>query len=90
MDLEGYKESTDEEKQGSNTQAGRPSTIILITTKNPLQLQKNISAIAQGSFEFRNTRNGTRVLTKEMADYSAIKSFLLQNNLKFWWIWASM
>jgi hypothetical protein len=84
VDLEGDKETTDEGKQGSTTQAGRPSTIILTSNKNQLQLQKNISAIVQGSFEFRNTRNGTRVLTKEMVDYSAIKSFFLQNNLKFY------
>jgi hypothetical protein len=76
MDLEGDKETTDEEKQGSTTEAGRPPPIILTSATNLLQLQKNISGIVQGSFEFRNTKNGTRVLTKEMADYSAIKVLL--------------
>jgi hypothetical protein len=50
MDLEGNKETTDEEKQGSTTQAGRPPPIIPTSTTNLLQLQKNISAIVQGSF----------------------------------------
>jgi hypothetical protein len=83
IDLEGDKETTDEEKQRSTTQAVRPP-IILTSTTNLLQLQKNICAIVQGSIEFRNKKNGTRVLTKEMADYSAIMTFFLQNNLKFY------
>jgi hypothetical protein len=58
MDLEAEKETSEEEKQGSTTQAGRPPPYILTSTTNLLQLQKNISAIVQGSFEFRTTRNG--------------------------------
>jgi hypothetical protein len=29
----------------------------------------------RGSFEFRNTRNGTNIATKKTADYSAIKYY---------------
>jgi hypothetical protein len=72
MDLEGDKETTDEEKQGTTTQVRRPPPINLTSATNLLQLQKNIRGIVQGSFEFRNTKNGTRVLTKEMVDYSAL------------------
>jgi hypothetical protein len=49
-----------------------------------LQLQKRIKGIVKGSFEFRNTKNGTRVLAKEMADFSAIKSFFLSEKLYFY------
>jgi hypothetical protein len=31
--------------------------------------------------EFRSTRNGTRIITKTMADFSAFKSYLEKNNL---------
>jgi hypothetical protein len=51
---------------------------------NLLQLQKNIKDIVKGSFEFRNTKNGNRVLTKEMADFSAIKSFFLSKKFSFY------
>jgi hypothetical protein len=47
-------------------------------------LQKSIKGIVKSSFEFRSTKNGTRVLTKEMADFSAIKSFFLSKKLSFY------
>jgi hypothetical protein len=56
---------------------GRPPPIILTSATNLLQFQKSIKDIVKGSFELRSTKNGTRVLTKEMADFSAIKSFFL-------------
>jgi hypothetical protein len=77
MELEGTKEETnDGERPGTTNQAGRPPPIILTSATNLLQLQKSIKGIVKGSFEFRNTKNGTRALTKEMAHFSAIKSFL--------------
>jgi hypothetical protein len=47
-------------------------------------LQKSIKGIVNGNFEFRSTKNGTRVLKKEMADFSAIKSFFLSKKLSFY------
>jgi hypothetical protein len=44
-------------------------------------LQKHIKGIVKGNFEFRNTKNGTRALTKGMADFSAIKSFSLSKKI---------
>jgi hypothetical protein len=75
MELDGTKEeaANDGEQQGATNQAGRPPPIILTFATNLLQLQKH----TKGSFEFRNTKNGTRVLTKEIADFSAIKYFFL-------------
>jgi hypothetical protein len=35
-------------------------------------------------FEFRNTRNGTRVITRGMADFLAVKSHFEGNNLSFY------
>jgi hypothetical protein len=85
MELEGTKEETDDrEHQGTTNQAGRPPPIILSSATNLLQLQKNIKGIVKGSFEFRNTKNGTIVLTKEMADFSAIKSFFLSKKFSFY------
>jgi hypothetical protein len=37
----------------------------------------------KGSLEFRNTRNGTTVVTKEMADISAIKEHFNSQNLNY-------
>jgi hypothetical protein len=41
-----------------------------------MQLQRNIEVTVTGNFEFRNTRSGTRIVTKEMADLSAIRKHL--------------
>jgi len=45
----------------------RPPPIILTTTVNVLKFQAEVKAITRGSFEFHNTRNGIRVVTKEIA-----------------------
>jgi hypothetical protein len=41
-----------------------------------LKFQAEVKTIAKGSFEFRTIRNGIRVITREMADYSAIMRYL--------------
>jgi hypothetical protein len=48
-----------------------------------MQLQRQVKNIVTGSFEFRNTRSGTRIVTKEMADFSAIKKHLESDNLSY-------
>jgi hypothetical protein len=39
--------------------------------------------VLKDNFEFRSTRNGTRIITKTMADFSAFKSYLEKNNLAY-------
>jgi hypothetical protein len=48
---------------------------IALTGTNLILLQKQLKGLVKGNFEFRNTRNGTRIVTKEMVDFSAIKSY---------------
>jgi hypothetical protein len=84
MELEGTKEDTNDGGQGTTSQAVRPPPIILTSATNLLQLQKSIKGMVKGSFEFRSSKNGTRVLTKEMADFSAIKSFFLSKKFDFY------
>jgi hypothetical protein len=48
-----------------------------------MQLQKIIKSVVKENFEFRNTRNGTRVITKTLADFAAVKSHLDTNNLPY-------
>jgi hypothetical protein len=48
-----------------------------------MQLQKRIRDIVTGNFEFCSTRSGTRIVTKEMADFSAIRKHLDNNNLSY-------
>jgi hypothetical protein len=72
-----------ETQQPSSSKAGRPPPIVLTTAANLMQLQKRIRDILTSSFEFRNTRSGTRIVTKEMADFSEIRKHLENNNLSY-------
>jgi hypothetical protein len=72
-----------ESQQAPTTERSRPPPIVLTTETNLIRLQKDIKGIIKGSFEFRSTRNGTRVVMREMADFSAIRSHFESNNLHY-------
>jgi hypothetical protein len=46
-----------------------------------MTLHRDFKGIVTDNFEFRNIRSGTRIVTKEMADFSAIRKHLENNNL---------
>jgi hypothetical protein len=62
---------------------GRPPPIILTTPINLIQLQKQLKDVVAETFEFCNTRNGTRVLTKSLVDFQSIKSYFNQHQLSY-------
>jgi hypothetical protein len=87
MEIEGSKEDTHnisviEQQQGPPSQEGRPPRIALTET-NLIQLQKQLTELVKGNFEFCNTRNGTRIVTKEMADSSAITSHFYNKRMSY-------
>jgi hypothetical protein len=70
-------------RQSVAKHVGHPP-IILTSTANLLQLQKQLKNVVKGDFEFRSTRYGTRVITKGMADFkAAIKSHFSNNILPY-------
>jgi len=80
LEMEEAVEAKDEEEGPGNPQGNgkeRPPPIITAQL-NLLSFQVEIKAIKKGSFEICNTKNETRVVTKEMADYLAIKRYLEQ------------
>jgi hypothetical protein len=58
-----------------------PPPITMISTINLSRIQSNFKYHIKG--EFQNTRTGTRIMTKEVGDYSAIKSYLEKNKLHY-------
>jgi hypothetical protein len=48
-----------------------------------MSMQKELSVLLKGYFEFRNTKAGTRIVSKEMADYSAIRHYLDCQHLNY-------
>jgi hypothetical protein len=73
----------DHQQQSPSSRRGRPLPIILTSAINLIQLQKQLKSFVKSSFEFRKTRNGTRVVTKEMADFSTIKEHFNSQNLNY-------
>jgi hypothetical protein len=73
--------STQQEATAGKT--GRSPPIILTTPTNLVQLQKQLKDVVAETFEFRNTRNGTRVLTKSLADFQSVKSYFDQRYLSY-------
>jgi hypothetical protein len=66
MDVVETTEKPDaDEQQPSTRKTGRPPPIVLTSTTNLMQLQRQVKNIVTGSFEFRNTRSGTRIVTKK-------------------------
>jgi hypothetical protein len=72
-----------EPQQPSYSEAGRPPPIVLTSAKNLMKLQRQIRDFVKGNFEFRNTRSGTKIVIKEMDDFSAIKKHLESTNLSY-------
>jgi hypothetical protein len=63
--------------------SSRPPQIVLTSAANLIQLQDQLKGVAKQHFEFRNTRNGTRLVTKDMVDYQAVKTYFERNSLSF-------
>jgi hypothetical protein len=75
--VEGTSEPpTSETLQTSSSKVGWPPPIILTPAINLIQLQRHVRDIVKGDFEFRNTRSGTRIITKEMEDLWTTRKYL--------------
>jgi hypothetical protein len=57
--------------------------MVLTSAANLIQLQKQMKGVAKQSFEFRNTKNGTKVVTKEV-DYKVVKSFFETKSISYY------
>jgi hypothetical protein len=74
----------DEWETPQRTGKDRPPPIIITSQVNLLQFQKEVKAITKGSFELRNTKHGTRAISREMADYLAIKNQLEKTKIHYY------
>jgi hypothetical protein len=72
-----------QQQQAPSTQSCRPPPIVLSFQVNLTQLQRQLKGLLKGNFEYRSTRNGTRVGAKEMAYFSTIRSHFKSSNLPY-------
>jgi hypothetical protein len=83
MDTDCACTETNPEEEAVPGKAGRPPPIVLTSAVNLIQLQKQLKVVVSGDFEVRNTRNGTRVITRGMADFQSVKSHFDSKNLSY-------
>jgi hypothetical protein len=57
---------------------------LLTSAINLIQLQKQLKGMAKQIFVFCTTRNGTRIITKDMVDYQSVKAHFETNNLSYY------
>jgi hypothetical protein len=74
-----------QQQQALSSQAGRLPPIILTSQVSLIQLQRQLKDLLKGSFEFRSSSssNRTRIVMKEVADFSAIYPHFKGNNLPY-------
>jgi hypothetical protein len=63
---------------------GPPPPIILTSAVNLILLQKQLKGVVSENFKVRSTRNGTRVITRNMADFQSVKSHFDNQNLPYY------
>jgi hypothetical protein len=68
----------------ASARTGRPPPIVLISALNLILLQKQLKGVVRKNFEFRSTRNGTRVITRIMADFQSVKTHFDSQNLSYY------
>jgi hypothetical protein len=82
MDTDSSSAEATPQEEAVLGKTGRPPLIVITAATNLMQLQKVIKSVVK-KIEFRNTRNGTTVITKTLADFAAVKSHLETNNLPY-------
>jgi hypothetical protein len=80
-DISGTETMTHEEAVPGQT--GKPLPVVLTSTANLIQLQKQLKDVVTDNSEFCSTNSRTRIITKTMMDFSAVKSYLDNNNLAY-------
>jgi hypothetical protein len=81
-DAPGTQPSSAEEAVPRKT--GRLPPIVLTCATNLIQLQKQMKGVAKQTFEFRSTKNGTRVATKNIVECQSVKAYFETNNISYY------
>jgi hypothetical protein len=83
MDTETFEEEKTLLELKAPRKPGRPPPIMMTNTTNNIQLQINLEDNVKGEYKFRSAQNRACILKTELADYSAMISYLEKNNLHY-------
>jgi hypothetical protein len=83
MDTDSSGTETNPQEEAVPAKTCRPPPIVLTSATNLIQLQKQLKSVVKEDVEFCSTRNGTRVITRGIVDFLAVKFHLEKNNLSY-------
>jgi hypothetical protein len=83
MDSDSYGTETNPQEEAVPVNTCRPPPIVPTSVTNLIQLQKQLKSVVKEDFEFRTTRNGTRVIRRGMVGFLAVKFHFEKNNLSY-------
>jgi hypothetical protein len=84
METESSRLEASSEEEATPQKMYRSLPIILKTPTTLIQLHRQLKNVTKDDFEFSSTRNGTRVVTKSMEDFKAVKSHFSNSNLSYY------
>jgi hypothetical protein len=80
MDMEATGAENTIPEQEALRKPGRLPLIIMASTTNLIRLQIDLKDHVKGAYKFKNTLKVTCIIINEMANYSAIESYMEKNN----------
>jgi hypothetical protein len=83
MDTDSTKTEATPREAAAPAKPGRPPSKVLTSAVNLFLLQKQLRFVVSENFEFRSTRNGTRVITRNMSDFQSVKLHIDSQNLSY-------
>jgi hypothetical protein len=83
MDMDSANTEVTPREAAAPTKTGRRPPIVLTSAIDLILLQKQLKGVVSENFEFHSTGNGTRVITRSMADFQSIKCHFDSQNLSY-------
>jgi hypothetical protein len=84
MDTDSTNTEATSREAAAPAKPSRPPPIVLTSAVNLILLQKQLKGVVSENFQFRNTRNGTRVNSRSMADFQSVKPHFDSQNLSYY------
>jgi hypothetical protein len=84
MDTDSANTEATPREAAAPAKPGRPPPIVLTSAVNLILLQKQLKGVVSENFEFRITRNGTRVITRNVVDFQSVKSHFDSQNQSYY------
>jgi hypothetical protein len=84
MDTDSTNTEATPHEAATPAKPGQPSPIEITSVVKLILLQKQLKGVVSENFEFRSTRNGPRVIMRNLADFQSVKSHFKSQNLSYY------